>query len=81
MKRHKYQPKICKQSTSWWVKEHLGTGDGEEGGEEGEGLPPLEGLPRGTGLKYFHEGIFFMRGGGYCEKKGRNIFMRGEIFS
>ena len=27
-----------------------------QGGEEGDGLPPVEGLPRGTGLKYFHEG-------------------------
>ena len=58
-------------------KEHLGTGDGDEGGEEGDGLPPVEGLPRGTGLKYFHEG------GGYFPgqernflTKGRNIFMR-----
>ena len=45
-----------------WLREHLGAGDGDEGGEEGEGLPPLEGLPRGTGLKYFQRQIlsFFL---------------------
>ena len=48
--------------TIQWLREHLGAGDGDEGGEEGEGLPPLEGLPRGTGLKYFHRQIFSWEG-------------------
>ena len=34
---------------------NLGTGDGDGGGEDGEGLPPLDGLPRGTGLREFHD--------------------------
>lgn len=28
----------------------LGGGEGDDGGDEGDGLPPLEGDPRGTGL-------------------------------